>query len=69
MMIQRAHFRPNGEGTGAKDAKLDFEFPHEIEVFLGGTVGETFSYFGEIEIEHEEELEYEFWLQYDYRPH
>jgi hypothetical protein len=49
-----------------------FEFPHEVEVFGAGTIGETFSYFGEIEIENEEnenELDMDFSLQYDPRPY
>jgi len=48
-----------------------FEFPHEVEVFAAGTIGETFSYFGEIEIENENnenELAAPFALQYDPRP-
>ncbi len=48
-----------------------FEFPHETELFAAGTIGETFSYFGEIEIENEgneNELGMDFALQYDPRP-
>jgi hypothetical protein len=58
-MIQRINVTPD------KVPNWEFEFPHEIEVFAAGTIGETFSYFGEIEIEHEDEVEYSFWLQYD----
>ncbi len=48
-----------------------FEFPHEVEVLAGGTIGETFSYFGEVEIENEDneaEIASPFALQYDPRP-
>lgn len=48
-----------------------FEFPHEFEVLAGGTLGETFSFFGEIEIENEgneNELGMDLVLQYDPRP-
>src|SRR6266508_3647735 len=47
-----------------------FEFPHEVEVLAAGTIGETFSYFGEVEIENEDnaaELATPFALQYDPR--
>jgi hypothetical protein len=48
-----------------------FEFPHEFEVLTGGTLGETFSFFGELEVENENnenELEMVLALQYDPRP-
>jgi len=48
-----------------------FEFPHEFELFVAGTIGETFSYFGEVEIENEDnenEIAMPFALQYDPRP-
>jgi len=47
-----------------------FEFPHEFEVLAGGTLGEAFSFFGEIEIENEaneNELGMDLVLQYDPR--
>jgi len=53
------------------DRNDSFEFPHEVEVFAAGTIGESFSYFGEIEIENEDnenELAMPFALQYDPRP-
>jgi hypothetical protein len=48
-----------------------FEFPHEFELLTGGTLGETFSFFGELEIENEaneNELGMDLMLQYDPRP-
>ncbi len=48
-----------------------FEFPHEVELLAGGTIGEKFSFIGEVEIENEDnenELEMEFAIQYDPRP-
>ena len=47
---------------------LYFEIPHELEILLGGTIGEKISYFGEVELEHASELAYEFALQYDFTP-
>jgi hypothetical protein len=48
-----------------------FEFPHEVELLSGGTLGETFSFFTEIEIEDENndlELAVDAVIQYDPRP-
>lgn len=48
-----------------------FEFPHEFELLTGGTLGESFSFFGELEIENENnenELGMDGSLQYDPRP-
>lgn len=45
-----------------------FEIPHEFELLFGGTFDDKLSYFGEVEIEHENELAYEFALQYDFNP-
>ena len=48
-----------------------FEFPHEFELLTGGTLGETFSFFGELEVENEaneNELGMGIMLQYDPRP-
>jgi hypothetical protein len=50
------------------DKALYFEIPHEFELLFGGTIGDKISYFGELELEHESELAYEFALQYDYSP-
>jgi hypothetical protein len=51
-------------------ATTTFEFPHEFEVLTGGTLGETFSFFGELEVENEgneNELGMGLMLQYDPR--
>lgn len=53
------------------DQTTTFEFPHEFEVLSGGTLGETFSFFGELEVENEaneNELGMALALQYDPRP-
>ncbi|MBI4888469.1 MAG: hypothetical protein HY824_15340 [Acidobacteria bacterium] len=45
-----------------------FEFPHEFELLTGGTLGDTFSFFGELEVENannENELGMAISLQYD----
>ncbi len=40
--------------TGGTDSsRTDFDFPHEIELFAAGALGETLSFFSEIEFEHE----------------
>jgi hypothetical protein len=52
------------------DQTTTFEFPHEFEVLTGGTLGETFSFFGELEVENEaneNELGMDGVLQYDPR--
>lgn len=55
-----------------EDARTtSFEYPHEFEVLAGGTLGETFSFFGELEVENENnenEVEMDATLQYDPRP-
>ena len=65
----RAILRANAFENDAEN--LSFEFPHEVEVLAAGTIGETFSFFGEIEIENEaneNELGMGFALQYDPKP-
>jgi hypothetical protein len=65
----RAILRANEFENEARNQS--FEFPHEVEVLAAGTIGETFSYFGEVEIENEDnenELAAPFALQYDPRP-
>ena len=57
--------------TAEGEENSTFEFPHEFEVLAGGTLGESFSFFGEIEIENEaneNELGMDVVLQYDPRP-
>ena len=52
------------------DRTTTFEFPHEFELLTGGTLGETFSFFGELEVENENnenELGMDAALQYDPR--
>jgi len=51
--------------------KWNFEFPHELELFLAGTLGDSFSFFGEAEIENEGnevEVAFPMWLQWDAAP-
>lgn len=52
-------------------ASSTFEFPHEVEVLYGGTLGENFSFFGEVELETEGdaiEMAFPFRLDLNYRP-
>jgi hypothetical protein len=55
-----------------EDSNADsFEFPHEFELLGGGTLGETFSFFAELEVENEaneNEVEMVAALQYDPLP-
>ncbi len=53
------------------NVKWGFEIPHEFELFYGGTIGEDFSFLGEVEIENENnetEVAFPFSLQYDFNP-
>lgn len=61
-LISRVNITPDEE------TEINFEFPHELEVLFGGTIGESLSFFGELEVEHESDLEYGFALLYRYRP-
>ena len=57
--------------TYEDDRTTTFELPHEFELLTGGTLGETFSFFGELEVENEDnenELGMDAALQYDPRP-
>jgi len=61
--------RINYSALGA--VKWGFEIPHEFELLYGGTIGEDFSFFGEVEIENEDnetEIAFPFALQYDWTP-
>lgn len=58
----------NRMNLNENDPKASFEFPHELEFLALGTIGETFSYHTELELEHASELAYGLFLQYDYRP-
>ncbi|MBW7995611.1 MAG: hypothetical protein FVQ81_03350 [Candidatus Glassbacteria bacterium] len=60
-LINRTNFRP-------VEPKSSFEFPHELEFLFGGTLGESFSFFGEVEYEHADEFAYGFYLQYNAKP-
>ncbi len=58
-------------GEEAGGAKTTFEFPHEVEILSGGTIGESFSYFGAVEFENEDgevAIGFPFRLQWDHRP-
>lgn len=45
------HFMSGAEYAPDEDVKFQFEFPHEVEFMTGGTLGESFSFLGEIAIE------------------
>lgn len=52
-------------------AASTFEFPHEVELLYAGTLGENFSFFGEVELETEGAeiaLAFPFRLDLNYRP-
>ncbi len=52
-------------------ANNTFEFPHEVELLYGGTLGESFSFFGEVELETEGdeiEIAFPFRLELNHRP-
>jgi hypothetical protein len=52
-------------------ASSTFEFPHEFELLYGGTLGDDFSFFGEVELETEGdaiESAFPFQLSLNYRP-
>jgi hypothetical protein len=51
--------------------RWNYEFPHELELFMAGTLGSHFSFFGEAELENEGnavEVAFPMWLQYDASP-
>ncbi len=52
-----------------EEAKSTFEFPHELEVLYGGTIGENVSFLGEVEMENEDneiEFAFPFAIQWDF---
>ena len=63
--------RAVSRANASEDAETTtFEFPHEFELLTGGTLGETFSFFGELEVENENNenaLGMDASLQYDPR--
>ncbi len=63
--VGRVNVAPDGE------VKSEFEFPHELELLYGGTLGESASFFGEIELENEDnetEFAFPFTFQWDFNP-
>lgn len=60
-LIGRTHLTSRGT------PRFQFENPHEFELLMGGTLGETFSFIGEVELEGADELGYNFILQYSPR--
>ncbi len=57
--------------TAMSRVKWEFELPHEFELFYTGTIGEDFSFFGEVEVENEgneTEIAFPFALQFDLSP-
>ncbi|MBI3195455.1 MAG: hypothetical protein HYZ34_13470 [Ignavibacteriae bacterium] len=57
--------------SAMSNVKWEFELPHELEVLYAGTIGEDFSFFGEIEVENENnetEIAFPFALQFDSDP-
>ncbi len=71
--IGRVHFGGSWDDATTtnvveEDKALYFEMPHEMEVLFGGSIGTNISYFGEIELEHANELAYGFLVNYDFSP-
>ena len=58
----------NRTNFASTEPRSSFEFPHELEILFGGTLGEKFSFFGEVEYEHAAEFAYGFNLQYNAAP-
>ena len=59
------------EYAAIANVKWSLEIPHELEFLYGGTIGENFSFFGELEVENEAnetEIAFPFALQYDFSP-
>lgn len=72
-LIGRTHFGGKWDdatttGVVEDDKALYFEIPHEFELLFAGTFDDKFSYFGEVELEHESELAYEFAVNYAFKP-
>lgn len=63
--VGRINYEPDA------DVKSSFELPHELEILYGGTIGDNVSFFGEVEIENEDneiEFAFPFFLQWDFNP-
>ncbi len=41
-----------GDGASARENAYKIEFPHELEILFGGSMGKDMSFYGEIELEH-----------------
>ncbi len=57
--------------SALSNVKWGFEIPHEFELLYAGTLGEDFSFFGEVELENENnetEIAFPFALQFDSDP-
>lgn len=68
--IGRITYFPNGVKEGLA-SESTFEFPHELEIIAGGTIGEDLSFLGEVELENEDneaEIAFPFFIQYDFSP-
>jgi len=64
-LIGRIGYLPNAS------VKTSLELPHELELLYAGSIGENFSFFGEVEIENEDnstEFAFPMFLQYDFDP-
>ena len=64
-MIGRINYAAKGK------IKWEFEIPHEFELLYAGTIGEDFSFLGELEVENEAnetEVVFPFALQFDIDP-
>lgn len=71
-LVGRVHYGGSWDDATTKEVEdekaLYFEAPHEFELLFAGTFDEKISYFGEVELEHESELAYEFFANYDFNP-
>ena len=45
-----------------------FEIPSVFDIFYGGTLGDKISYFGEVELTRTADVEYQFAVNYDFKP-
>ena len=66
--VGRINYLPNGVKEG-EESESSLEFPHEIEILAAGTIGEDLSFFGEVELENEDNdiaIAFPFFIQYDF---
>lgn len=59
--ISRIHYNPNDAGK-----EFTFENPHELELFMPGTIGDDISFFFEVEWEHVSEFAYGGWMDFKF---